>query len=96
MKILNLHGFRGEADNKNYKVLCNVIPMEYVEQYCELSEQAKNDLAYALCSDADTIISDNYGNCMKLSRNVTIVRGGHSFIENLEKHLKDSLERIMK
>ena len=26
MKILNLHGFMGEADNKNYKALCGIIP----------------------------------------------------------------------
>lgn len=26
MKILNLHGFMGEADNKNYKALCTIIP----------------------------------------------------------------------
>lgn len=26
MKILNLHGFMGEADNKNYKALCAIIP----------------------------------------------------------------------
>ena len=24
MKILNLHGFMGEADNKNYKTLCEI------------------------------------------------------------------------
>lgn len=172
MQILNLHGFMGEADNKNYKALCNIMPAEdiispqlhykekspkeildmlsafvdsedfifvgqslggwfadklsrkfnrpciltnpcyypheleiitdseitseYVEQYRELSEHDKNESAYVICSDEDTIIPDNYGNCMKLSRNVTIVHGGHSSIENLEEHLKDSLERIMK
>ena len=26
MKILNLHGFMGEADNKNYKALCEIFP----------------------------------------------------------------------
>ena len=39
MKILNLHGFMGEADNKNYKALCDIIspddiispPMKYME-----------------------------------------------------------------
>ena len=25
MKILNLHGFMGEADNKNYKALCDIV-----------------------------------------------------------------------
>ena len=28
MKILNLHGFMGEADNKNYKALCKIFPAE--------------------------------------------------------------------
>lgn len=28
MKILNLHGFMGEADNKNYKALCEIFPAE--------------------------------------------------------------------
>ena len=28
MKILNLHGFMGEADNKNYKALCSIFPAE--------------------------------------------------------------------
>jgi len=28
MKILNLHGFMGEADNKNYKALCNIFSAE--------------------------------------------------------------------
>ena len=172
MKILNLHGFMGEADNKNYKALCNIIssediispklyykeespneildmlsafvdsenfifvgqslggwyadklsrkfkrsciltnpcyyphelelitdsgiPTEYVDQYRELSEHDKNDLAYTLCGDEDTLLPDNYGNSMKLSRDVTIVHGGHSSIEKLGEHLRDLLERIMK
>lgn len=170
MKILNLHGFMGEADNKNYKALCDIIPVEdiisphlhykekspkeildmlsafvdsedfifvgqslggwfadklsrkfnqpciltnpcyyphelwiitdseitseYVEQYRELSEQDKNELAYALCSDEDTIIPDNYGNCVKLSHDVTRVHGGHSFIENLGEYLRALLDKI--
>lgn len=40
MKILNLHGFMGEADNKNYKALCDIISakdiispqLNYIEQ----------------------------------------------------------------
>lgn len=28
MKILNLHGFMGESDNRNYKALCDIIPAE--------------------------------------------------------------------
>lgn len=27
MRILNLHGFMGEADNKNYKALCEIFPV---------------------------------------------------------------------
>lgn len=30
MKILNLHGFMGEADNKNYKALCEIVPAESI------------------------------------------------------------------
>ncbi|MBR4626959.1 MAG: hypothetical protein IKO47_04560 [Ruminococcus sp.] len=28
MRILNIHGFMGEADNKNYKALCGIISPE--------------------------------------------------------------------
>lgn len=170
MKILNLHGFMGEADNKNYKALCNIIPAEdiispklyykeqspneildmlsalvdsedfifvgqslggwyadklsrkfsrpciltnpcyyphelelitdsgipanYVEQYREMSAQDKNELAYTLCGDEDTLLPDNYGNCVELSCDVTIVHGGHSSIENLGEHLRILLEKI--
>ena len=30
MRILNLHGFLGAADNKNYKALCGLIPAEQI------------------------------------------------------------------
>ena len=30
MKILNLHGFMGEADNKNYKALCGIVLPENI------------------------------------------------------------------
>ena len=30
MKILNLHGFMGEADNKNYRALCSIVPAESI------------------------------------------------------------------
>ena len=30
MKILNLHGFMGEADNKNYKALCEIVSAESI------------------------------------------------------------------
>ena len=48
MRILNLHGFMGEADNKNYKALCEIFPVndiispqiEYKDTSpCELLEQ---------------------------------------------------------
>ena len=135
MKILNLHGFLGEADNKNYKALCGLlsaeciispqldyknsapkeildalseqvdvndfvfvgqslggwyadqlsrrfhrpciltnpcyfpheleliaesgIPAEFVAQSHDLSAQNRNEQAFVLCSDADTVIPDN-------------------------------------
>lgn len=30
MKILNLHGFMGKADNKNYKVICEIVSAENI------------------------------------------------------------------
>ncbi|MBO4877870.1 MAG: hypothetical protein J5501_07680 [Ruminococcus sp.] len=30
MKILNLHGFLGAADNRNYKALCGIVPAETI------------------------------------------------------------------
>lgn len=170
MKILNLHGFMGEADNKNYKSLCEIfpaesiispqlnykedspqkilemlsalvdsenfifvgqslggwfadklsrkfgcpciltnpcyyphelklitdsgIPEEFVEQYCDLSVNDKNEWAYTLCSDADEIIPGNDKNCNKLSQYVTNVHGGHSTIDNRNEHLSVLLNEI--
>ena len=167
MKILNLHGFMGEADNKNYKSLCEIfpaddiispqlnyketspeklleqlsdiadtddyifvgqslggwyadklsrmfkrpciltnpcyypnkleiitdsgIPEDFVEQYSKMSSYDENERAYTLCSDADTILPDNYADCVKLSRTVKRVRGSHSTIENVGKHISDML-----
>ena len=163
MKILNLHGFMGEADNKNYKALCGIIPpediispqikyketspydlleklsdmvksddyifvgqslggwyadklsrrfgrpciltnpcyfphdleliissgipTEYVEQYRDMSVSTKNDLAYTLCSDKDTILPDNCQNCETLSGKAVRVHGSHSTIENIGEHI---------
>ena len=163
MKILNLHGFMGEADNKNYKALCGIIPpediispqikyketspsdlleklsdmvksddyifvgqslggwyadklsrrfgrpciltnpcnypykleiitasgiaSEFVEQYRKMSSFDENERAYTLCIDADTILPDNYADCVKLFRTVKRVHGSHSTIENIGEHI---------
>lgn len=170
MKILNLHGFMGEADNKNYKALCEIfsvediispkidyintapeellkyfsdmvntddfifvgqslggwyadklsrkfkrsciltnpcnyphklelitassIASEFVEQYRKMSSFDENERAYTLCSDADTILPDNYADCVKLFRTVKRVHGSHSTIENVGKHISDMLAEI--
>lgn len=170
MKILNLHGFMGEADNKNYKALCEIvsaeniispqlhykenspqeildmlsalvdsdnfiivgqslggwfadklsrkfgcpciltnpcyyphelgiirdsgIPAEFMEQYCEMSVHNKNERAYTLCSDADTILPSNDKNCRKLSQYVTSVHGSHSTIKNVGEHLSALLTEM--
>ena len=170
MKILNLHGFMGEADNKNYKALCEILPVEdiispkidylntapeellkffsdmvntydfifvgqslggwyadklsrkfkrpciltnpcnypykleiitasgiaseFVEQYRKMSSFDENERAYTLCSDADTILPDNYADCVKLFRTVKKVHGSHSTIENVGKHISDMLVEI--
>ncbi|HRR76419.1 MAG TPA: YqiA/YcfP family alpha/beta fold hydrolase [Ruminococcus sp.] len=170
MKILNLHGFLGEADNKNYKALCEMFPAEdiispdidyintapdellrrfsdmivtddiifvgqslggwfadklsrkfgcpciltnpcnyphkleiitssgiaaeYVEQYRRMSACSENERAYTLCSDADTILPENFRDCVKLSRTVRRVHGSHSTIEELGRHLSGLLTEI--
>lgn len=170
MKILNLHGFMGEADNKNYKALCKIfpaediispkidyintapeelmkcfsdmvdtddfifvgqslggmyadklsrkfkrpciltnpcyypheleiitssgIPSEFVEQYRKMSVSTQNERAYTLCSDKDTILPDNYQNCVKLSVTVKTVHGSHSTIENVGEHISELLTEI--
>ena len=158
MKILNLHGFMGEADNKNYKALCEIfsaddiispklyyketspeeilqqlsemvdsddfvfvgqslggwyadnlsrkfarpciltnpcyypheldiittsgIPDEFEKQYRGLTTQDRNKRAYTLCSDDDTILPDNYADCLKLSDCVTSFRISITFGES--------------
>ena len=170
MKILNLHGFMGEADNKNHKALCKIfpaediispkidyintapeelmkcfsdmvntddfifvgqslggmyadklsrkfkrpciltnpcyypheleiitssgIPADYVEQYRKMSVSTQNERAYTLCSDKDTILPDNYQNCVKLSVTVKTVHGSHSTIENVGEHISELLTEI--
>ena len=170
MKILNLHGFMGEADNKNYKALCEIFQKEdiispkidyintspeelfqrfadmvdidncifvgqslggwyadklsrkfkcpciltnpcnyphklelitasgisasYVEQYREKSSYTENERAYTLCSDADTILPDNYADCVKLARCVRRVHGSHSTIENVGEHISALLTEM--
>ncbi|MBQ9894615.1 MAG: MBL fold metallo-hydrolase [Ruminococcus sp.] len=170
MKILNLHGFMGEADNKNYKALCELFPVdhiispkldyintapdellekladmvdsddlifvgqslggwyadklsrrfrrpciltnpcnyphkleliatsgiasEYIEQYRDMSSHDVNERAYTLCSDEDTILPDNYADCVKLSLTVKGVHGSHSTIENVGEHIADLLSEI--
>lgn len=170
MKILNLHGFMGEADNKNYKALCEMfpseniispkieyintapeelmksfsdiadtddfifvgqslggwyadklsrkfkrpciltnpcyyphelelistsgIPAEFLEQYRAMSARDSNERAYTLCSDADTILPDNFSNCKKLSEQVVRVHGSHSTIENVGEHISGLITEI--
>lgn len=170
MKIRNFHGFMGEADNKNYKALCEIvsvdqiispqlqyketspqdildrlsrlvdsddfifvgqslggwyadqlsrkfqrpcvltnpcyapheldiirdsgIPTEFLEQYREMLAHDKNEFAYTLCSDADTILPDNFERCVQLSHTVTRVHGSHSTIESLKEELVSLLKMI--
>ena len=170
MKILNLHGFMGEADNKNYKALCEIFPAEdiispqlnyketspeklieqlsdmvdtndyifvgqslggwyadrlsrlfrrpciltnpcyyphelglitdsgipgsFIEQYKAKSADSRNDLAYTLCSDADTVLPRNRAVCEELSRHVTDVHGSHSTIENIGEYLAKMIAEL--
>ena len=147
MRILNLHGFMGEADNKNYKALCELvpaesmispqldykhnsprtllndqlsrkfqrpciltnpcyypheleliaesgIPSEFLEQYREISALNRNEYATVLCSDADTILPNNYEICFMLSHSVTKVHGSHSTIQNLTAELHNILQKL--
>lgn len=59
MKILNLHGFMGEADNKNYKTLCAIIPTEDIISpqlnYKQNSPQEIIDIISAFISSDDFI-----------------------------------------
>lgn len=70
------------------------IPAEFVKQYREMSVYNKNERAYTLCSDADTILPNNNENCLKLSQYVTSVHGSHSTIENVGEHLSALLAEV--
>ena len=171
MKILNLHGFMGEADNKNYKALCGFvspndiispqlqykeqapnemlaslsalvdapdnfifigqslggwyadqlsrkyhrpciltnpcyyphelgliresnIPLDYLKQYEEQSSHECNERATVLCSDADTVLTNNYERCRKLARLVIAVCGSHSTIDGLPRILHDIWQKV--
>ncbi|MBR6384726.1 MAG: hypothetical protein IKS03_01170 [Ruminococcus sp.] len=171
MRILNIHGFMGESDNKNYKALCDIFGKEsvispnldymsdspekilsflsdmvdsddfifvgqslggwyadklsrkfhrpcvltnpcsfphktsviqeselsenFIEEYEKMSEYKTNTLSYVLCSDNDSVITDNLKNCKRLSENITEVKGSHSTIENLGFHLKNAFDMLI-
>jgi len=55
MKILNLHGFMGEADNKNYKALCEMFPAEnIISPKIEYINTAPEELMKSFSDIADT------------------------------------------
>ncbi|MBP5378980.1 MAG: hypothetical protein J6Y64_05515, partial [Ruminococcus sp.] len=64
--------------------------------YREMSAEDKNLRAYALCSDADTVLFDNYGDCVRLFRTVKRVHGSHSTIENVGEHIAELILEIQK
>ena len=75
MKILNLHGFMGEADNKNYKALCSMIAPENIIspqlKYMETSpEKLLKQLTDMVCSDDLIFVGQSLGGWYadKLSR----------------------------
>ena len=58
MKILNLHGFMGEADNKNYKALCGIVPSEdIISPQIKYKETSPSELLEKLSAMVD---SDDY------------------------------------
>ena len=58
MKILNLHGFMGEADNKNYKALCGIIPPEdIISPQIKYKETSPSELLEQL---SDMVNSDDF------------------------------------
>ena len=59
-----------------------------------MSVRTQNERAYTLCSDKDTILPDNYQNCVKLSVTVKTVHGSHSTIENVGDYISELLTEI--
>ena len=58
MKILNLHGFMGEADNKNYKALCGIVPPEdIISPQIKYKEISPSELLEKL---SDMVNSDDF------------------------------------
>ena len=70
------------------------IPQEFVEQYKNIAEYEKNELALTMCSDSDTVLPDNYSDCEKLSSEVIRVHGSHSTIENVGAHFNEIFRKI--
>lgn len=66
MKILNIHGFMGATDNKNYKALCGFIPQEdivslkldYINRF---PEDILSELSEILKSDSFIIVGQSLG-----------------------------------
>lgn len=58
MKIINLHGFMGEADNKNYKVLCDIISKKkIISPKLHYKEQPPDNILSVL---SDMVDSDDF------------------------------------
>ena len=54
MKILNLHGFMGEADNKNYKALCGIVaPEDIISPQLKYMETSASELLEQLSAYVD-------------------------------------------
>ena len=54
MKILNLHGFMGEADNKNYKALCGLVSPDAIRSpKLDYQNSAPREILDALSALAD-------------------------------------------
>ena len=171
MKILNLHGFLGKADNKNYSALTELFPdvqiispkLDYIRSspeeileklnktveneddivfvgqslggwfadklsrkfsapcvltnpcyrpyevgiiketempekflwdYCFMSENSRNELAYVLCSNGDELLPGNISLAAKLARSVREVSGSHSTIDDLKVRLADTFAKL--
>ena len=55
MKILNLHGFMGEADNKNYKALCGIVsPDDIISPQLNYIENSPEELLEQFSGMVDT------------------------------------------